>query len=87
MPIDRDIVGRVGEQEVRPFVPHQEVEDGLVSALPRSGSRRARRRCRRPAAIPAPPPMITGLAVGHALFRDGSPAAFPERYIGRKKPN
>src|SRR2546425_7724123 len=30
MPIDWDVVWWVGEQEVGPFVPHQEVEDGLV---------------------------------------------------------
>src|SRR5262252_7540538 len=34
MPIDRDVVWRVGEQQVRPFVPHQQVEDRLVSRVP-----------------------------------------------------
>jgi hypothetical protein len=32
--VDRDVVGRVGEQEVRTFVPHQQVKNGLVSSIP-----------------------------------------------------
>jgi hypothetical protein len=34
VPIDRNVVRRVSEHEVRPFVTHQEVEDGLVSRIP-----------------------------------------------------
>src|SRR5260370_9032860 len=34
MTIDSKIKRRIREQEVRPFVPHQEVEDGLVSSIP-----------------------------------------------------
>jgi hypothetical protein len=53
MPVDRNIVGRIGEDEVSPFGSHQTIEDIVVSgiaadqamavetphpALPRSGS-------------------------------------------------
>jgi hypothetical protein len=34
MSVDRDVVRRVGEQKVRPFVSHQAAEDGLVSSIP-----------------------------------------------------
>jgi hypothetical protein len=33
MPIDWDVVRRIREDEVRPFVPHQKVEDALVSRI------------------------------------------------------
>jgi hypothetical protein len=34
MPIDRDVVRGIREQEVGPFVSHQAAEDGLVSSIP-----------------------------------------------------
>jgi hypothetical protein len=34
MAVDRHVVGRVGEDEIRPFIPHQHGEDGPVPGIP-----------------------------------------------------